>query len=94
MKDLPSLDTKDNPGICSFYPICSHNEKINSIDRQYDQPQHEPLLCQTLNSNGRQYIQPPQNETPLCQTTNSNNRQYKHPQQYRPLLCQALNSNG
>jgi hypothetical protein len=39
-------------------------------------------LCQTLNSNDRQYSLPQQYKLPLCQTSNSNDRQYSLPQQY------------
>jgi hypothetical protein len=37
--------------------------------------QYEPLLCQTLNSSGKQYKQPQQYEPLLCQTLNSNGQQ-------------------
>jgi hypothetical protein len=40
--------------------------------------QHEPLLFETLDSNGRQYNQPRQHEPLLCQTLNSNGRQYSN----------------
>jgi hypothetical protein len=41
------------------------------------QQQHEPLLCQTLNSNGGQYNHQ-QHEPFLCQTLNGNGRQYNN----------------
>jgi hypothetical protein len=41
------------------------------------QQQHDPLLCQTLNSNGRQYNYQ-RHEPFLCQTLNSNGRQYNN----------------
>jgi hypothetical protein len=44
------------------------------------QPQQYKLpLCQTLNSNDRQYSLPQQYKLPLCQTLNSNDRQYSLP---------------
>jgi hypothetical protein len=42
------------------------------------QQQHEPLLCQTVNSNGRYYNQPKQHEPIRCQTLNSNDRQHNN----------------